>query len=219
MKTTANAGLNETRYFRVCIWFIASTNERLKNLIITLRICSIIPMRGVNLWLMALCLLTSGHLAHYDFTQISREHDLVLGGYFIDWKSRDKGTECRKKCFRKANYIGGFCAAFGSFSSASVCKLIVIRDPMICGLFEGPFAVLAAWCGSGALVRFCDRCDTAYNKADIFQLAFNNNRLVSKLLDPLNSIVIKLEEVKDNYQEATLNFMNRLESTLAETTA
>lgn len=78
---------------------------------------------------------------------------------FIDWAAKERGTECRDKCFSTTDYATGFCTAIASFTATSACALFNIREPLICGLIEGPFGGLTAFCGWGFLETVCEVCE------------------------------------------------------------
>lgn len=78
---------------------------------------------------------------------------------FIDWEAKERGTECRDKCSSTTGYAAGFCTAIASFTATSACVLFQIEQPLICGLIEGPFGGLTAFCSWGFLDSVCETCE------------------------------------------------------------
>ena len=169
-------------------------------------------MRIISL-LTALALLSSSHFAHYDFKEVNSS---TTPGFTIDWTSRQKGLECRSRCVPKAKYVAGFCSVIASFSSAALCAIFLIQDPLVCGLLEGSTSGLAAFCGAGFLEGYCDRCEKVYSLSDVFSLSVQSYRETVDVLGPLDNILLSLEQIKVEYQDSTLKLISRLETSISQ---
>ena len=134
---------------------------------------------------------------------------------FIDWAARQSGEKCHRRCDNNVAYAESFCGAATSFVTAMGCAFLDIKEPVICGLLEGPSTGLHNLCGSGIFEKFCRKCDQTYNILDVFFFATKLQRKLSDdIWAPLNNVTEDLQRLVQKTAVADLNLSTVLTSNI-----